>query len=137
MGTKMQATTNMIISVASLAVASHMVRLWLGTEEDGIRKGNMLTPTVTITMAIPSAELMKAVACIRARLVSAQTMKATIPLRGISQSTGQLRYLSNQAPLTISTVLSMVRLAALVSIPSITRRSEERRVGKECSSRCA
>ena len=32
----------------------------------------MLTPTVTITMAIPGAELMKAVACIRARLASAQ-----------------------------------------------------------------
>src|SRR5690606_4531905 len=121
MGTTMQATTNMIISVASLAVASHMVRLWLGTEEDGIRKGNMLTPTATIAMARPSAELMTAVACIRARLAGARPLKATIPLRGIRQSAGQLRYLSNQAPLTISTVLSMVRFAALVSIPAITR----------------
>ena len=81
-GTNTQATQNMMNSVVSLAVASHMVRLWFGMLDDGMTKGNMLRPAGISTMAIASAELTNASACLRALLNRAQNTKQMTPSAG-------------------------------------------------------
>ena len=51
-GTKIQATTNIIFRVISLDVASHTVKLAIGIVVLGIRNGNIENPAVKITPAI-------------------------------------------------------------------------------------
>ena len=51
-GRKNSAAASISPSVDLLDEASHTVRLWLGCDEDGSRKGNMLKPAVVTTPAV-------------------------------------------------------------------------------------
>src|SRR5688572_7218141 len=97
-GTKMQATTVITLSVNSVDVASHMVRLAFGSVTDGITNGNIVIPAVRITQAIVSELLMNASAALFMRENRMVSNGRSTPNAGIAHKPGVLLKLASHAP---------------------------------------
>lgn len=62
MGNMTKATPVIIFNVRSLDVASHKVKLWLGSKLDGMMKGNIAKPAVKIIQAFVTLAQTKVIA---------------------------------------------------------------------------
>ena len=84
----MTATTEIMLSVNSLDVPSHSVKLCDGIKLDGMIIGKRATPAVVMMLAIDKLEEAKAKPARLSRVITAQLSIPMIPSAGIAKSIG-------------------------------------------------